>query len=409
MVLVVDARQAGISGDMMLSALVDAGADGDAICEQISGCAQYMPDSAIRSISFQSEMRGGVMCTRLNLDVEDPPSRPATDVVSAVSMATEHMKLSDAARRFAEKAIGHIVSAECAVHGTAPDSVHLHETASIDTLVDVAGTAAALDHINAFDADIIITPVNVGGGKVRFSHGTMTNPAPAVLQILAAAHIPIFGGPSDGETVTPTGAAILAALEGVFRPFYPDIIPERAGYGAGSRDAAGYANALLVVRGSTPILAPQSPSYDSVCVLETNLDDVTGEVVGDLISTLIKEGALDATVHTGTGKKGRPVHAVSVMCPHNAVNDIADTITRRTGALGIRITTAHRYTLPRRSHTVTLPIDGKQYTLRYKSHIHRNEAGFKVEFDDIAKAAAETGRSPRSVDEMVRRRIEEHR
>lgn len=402
MVLVIDPRQAGISGDMMLSALVDMRGDGDTICKNIQKCAKYLDGSVINDMSFQKTIRNGMACTQLKLDLEDPHSRPASEMVSAIEKSVERMNLSKQAELFAKRTTDILVSAESQLHGTTPDSTNLHELSFVDTLIDIAGVAMALDTINAFHDGIVIMPVNVGGGTVKFAHGTMYNPAPATLNILSKFQIPIFGGPVEMETTTPTGAAIMAGLMGTTMQFYPHIVPKYTGYGAGSRDTNDFANVLLLIQGD----GDAKTSYDTISIIETNIDDISGEVIGDVIPTLLSNGALDATIHTRTGKKGRPVHVISVMCDQIAVNSIVDLLVHHTGTLGVRITTTHRYTIPRREDTITVTIDQAEYTFRYKSHNHKHISGFKVEFDDIAHAADETGMNTRQIERLVRRHIE---
>lgn len=402
MMLVVDPRSAGISGDMMLAALVDMGADGDAICSRLRECADILPGSSIRAISFREERRCGIRCSRLVLEAEDPHSRPAHEMINAVKEAALRMGLSVEAAAFAERSINCLVSAECRVHGTAPDRTSLHESSSIDTLVDIAGTAAALDQVSATGAQAITMPVNVGGGTVTFSHGTFPNPAPAVLEILRETGIPVVGGPAGAETATPTGACMLAGLQASPRPFYPQVRVERTGYGAGSRDTDASPNVLTVVLGEG------SPhTYDTISVLESSVDDVSGEVLGRTISTAMEMGAADAAVYHGTGKKGRPTSLITILCRPEMINEMADMMVRQTGTLGIRITTADRYVLPREDRTVTISVDNTDYTLRYKARSHQGTAGFKIEADDIAEVSSATGMPPHQVEGLARRSIED--
>ena len=400
MVLVVDPRGAGISGDMMLGALVDMGADGGAIVDGVSECVRLLDGSAIERMEFRAARRNGVRCTRLILETRDPPARPADQMAGAISDSAGRMGLSERAAAFARRSIERMISAEMRIHGVERDSVLLHEAASADTLVDIVGTAAALDDVGALDDLIITMPVNVGGGSVTFSHGTAPNPAPAVLEILKSAGIAMVGGAAQYETATPTGACILAGLGAVSRRSYPEMVAERTGYGGGSRDGDGAANVLVAVQGA-------SAGSDSVCVLETNLDDVTGEAIGGAISEIMKAGALDAAAYPGLGKKGRASHLLRVLCEHSRANSITHVVVRQTGTLGVRVTTADRFVLPREERSITVRIRGSAYEFRYKTHSHMGETDFKVERDDIAAAAASSGVGARRVERLVGRRIDD--
>ena len=403
MVLVVDPRGAGISGDMMLAALVDMGADGGAISDGVTECIRYLDGSAVDSMSFRAEYRSGVRCTRLELETRDPPSRPAAEMVRAIGDSTSHLELSEKAAAFARRSIESLVSAESRIHGVTCDSVRLHEAASADTLVDIVGTAAALDQIKALDDQAIAMPVNVGGGSVTFSHGTAPNPAPAVLEILKDAGLAMVGGGIDAETATPTGACILAGLRAASRPFYPRMVAERTGYGAGSRDHAGVANVLVLAQG------PTGAGTETVYVLETSMDDITGETIGGAISEIMKAGALDAAAYPGIGKKGRASHLLSVLCTPDAADSMIRTIMRQTGTLGVRVTPTDRVALPREVRRITVEINGAEYVFRYKVRTHMGETDFKIEYDDIAEASAGSGMGHMRVERLVRRRIEDNK
>lgn len=398
MVLVVDARNAGISGDMILSGLVDMGADGDRIISAVERCAPLLEGSTIDAMSFRRDNSGGIGCTRLVLDTKDPPSRPADDMIRAIREAVQRVDLSEAASEFALRSIKALVSAEHTIHH---DTItHLHEAASIDTLVDIVGTAAALDILGISGDMVLATPINVGGGSVSFSHGTFANPAPAILQIIRDAGLVMFGDDTSTEMTTPTGASILAGLQARPIPFYPQVMPHLIGYGAGSVDMRGRSNTLCVVHGDDIM-----PS-DTISVIQTNLDDATGEVIGETISAVMALGAVDAMAYTGTGKKGRPAHTLTVLCDHTLVQDVAKMLIQRTGTLGVRITESGRYILPREIRTISVTIQDTPYTIHYKVYTHHDNTSYKVEFDDLVIISAETGLPPRDIERIVRRAID---
>ena len=401
-VLVVDPRGAGISGDMMLAALVDMGADGGAISDGLTECVKYLEGSAITTMDFGTEYRNGTRCTRLHLETADPPSRPASEMVRAVNESGAHLGISKKAAAFARRSIESLISAESRIHGVRPDSVRLHEAASIDTLVDIVGTAIALDQTGAIHDAAITMPVNVGSGTTTFSHGTYPNPAPAVLEILRDAKIGMTGGSIDAETATPTGACILAGLRAASRSFYPYMVAESTGYGAGLREHAGIANMLVVSRGMA------ATGGGTIYVLETDLDDISGESIGGAISNIMKAGALDATAHPGIGKKGRVSYRLSVLCEPDAVDHMIHTIIHHTGTLGVRVAPTDRFVLPRENRSITMSMNGTEYTFRYKVRTHMEESDFKIEYDDISGAATDTGIGAARVERLVRRHIEDH-
>lgn len=402
MVLVVDPRGAGISGDMILASLVDMGADGAAISDGITDCARYLEGSSIVSMRFSTMRRNATRCTRLELEALDPTGRPAAEIVRAIDDSVSHLGISEKAAAFARRSIKALVSAESRIHDIPHDKVRLHEAASIDTMVDIVGTAMGLDHIGGLDDRIITMPVNVGCGSVTFSHGTSPNPVPAVLEILKEAGIAMTGSDISTETATPTGACMLAGLGAVSQTFYPEIIVERTGYGAGSRDHSGVANVLVLAQGRT------CGSVQTIYVLETNLDDATGETIGGAISEIMRAGALDVVAYPGTGKKGRTSHLLSALCTPEMADSLAHVIIRQTGTLGVRITPTDRFVLPRETRRITAEINGVCHTFRYKIHTHTGETDFKIEYDDIASAAASSGMRVTHLERLVRRQIEDN-
>ena len=150
-------------------------------------------------------------------------------------------------------------------------------------------------------------------------------------------------------------------------------------------------------------------AYDRISVLETNVDDVSGETLGRTVSAAIEMGAADAAVYPGTGKKGRPSSLIMILCSPEMINEMTDMVIRQTGTLGVRVTAADRYTLPRENHTATIRIGGAAHTLRYKTHAHRDVTGFKVEADDIARISTATGLPPHQIERLARRQIEDDR
>jgi len=170
--------------------------------------------------------------------------------------------------------------------------VHFHEAASFDTVVDLLGTAIALDDLGCFDDDIVVTPVAIGGGTVTFSHGTSSNPAYAILEIFRESGIITVGGNVKDELTTPTGASMLVNLVKGCSEFYPPMKIQSIGYGAGQKDFEGFSNVLKIVRG----VSSTKLQLDTVKILETNVDDVSGEVLGNMIEKIMAHGAKDVTI-----------------------------------------------------------------------------------------------------------------
>jgi hypothetical protein len=269
--------------------------------------------------------------------------------------------------------------AEGKVHGLLPDEVHFHEVGALDAIVDIVGSCAALESLNI--DQVASGPVAVGVGSISAAHGILPNPPPAVVNLLEG--IPTVSVNVDMELTTPTGAAIVKALADCVGPM-PDMIISGSGYGAGARDLVDRANVTQVVVGtSAHVETGNEIRVETVTELSTNLDDVTGEVLGHAISQLVDAGALDAWATPIVMKKGRPAHTLSVLATPTDAPRLVDMMMSTTGTLGVRTRQIERTVAARRM--VTVSVDGQ--------HIDVKVSDFRVkaEFDHVLKAAEALG------------------
>ena len=388
-VIVIDPSVAGVSGDMLLCALVDAGADAGAVSEACSQAALCLPGTRSAEVGFAKSSRRGVACTCIELKIdEEARARPASEVVSAVRQASEILPEKPAA--YAVSCAERLARAEAGVHGG--QKAHLHEAACADTLVDMVGCAFALDRLGAFEDEIACMPIALGSGTVEFSHGTSPCPAYAVLEILKGTGIESHGTPARAELATPTGAALLAGLVESSAGFYPPVSVEAVGYGGGARDFAEFANVLRVVRGR--------PAWrsGSVTVLETSIDDATGEQVGAMIEKL-QDTVLDVSVVPAVSKKNRPSYCVWIVCEHRDARRVAGVLHSCTGTLGVRARRTDRIEYARSEKSGKVRVRGKEFEVRFKS------AGgeiVKPEFEDVRRVSEECGLTLREADAAVR-------
>ena len=406
MVLVIDPQIAGISGDMILCSLVDLGADKNKIISGIKSSEKFLESTRVDKIDFVKTKKHGIGATRLILEIdENVIERKGTEIKNAISNATKELQLSDKAKNFAESCINSLISAEAKIHSESESSVHFHEASSFDTLTDIVGTAIALDDLKLFDEDIFTMPVAVGGGSVSFSHGTVSNPANAILEIFKNSKIPIVGGSAKEELTTPTGACILANLCTQTREFYPLMEIQSIGYGAGTKDFDSFANILKIVRGNID----SSFEYDSVKILETNVDDVSGEILGNLIDKLMENNAKDVSIYHGLTKKGRPTNLISVMCDNTTMDKLIKILISETGTLGIRISSSDRIKVPRRLESKTLLIEGKEFAVSYKISEFDGKENFKIEFDDLKHVSQSLHKSIKDTEKLIREAILEQK
>ena len=402
MVIVIDPQIAGISGDMLLSSLVNLGADKNKIIEGIIKSQKFLSGSTIKKMDFQKIEKQGIESTELILEIDENVSkRKGIEIKKAISESVNELNLTTKAKVFAELCISTLISSESKIHGISEDSVHFHEASSIDTLVDIVGTTIALDDLRLFEEKIVCLPVSVGGGTVSFSHGTMSNPASAVLQIFKNSNLNIQGNNSKEELTTPTGACILVNLTNNPVEYYPSMNIRSIGYGAGQKDFENFSNVLKIIQGDE-----NNFEMDSVKILETNIDDVSGEILGHLIEKIMDQGAKDVSIYPGITKKGRPTNLVCIICDDVKVDTIIDTLVLETGTLGIRISNSNRFIVPRSNHNFSLTFDGKSFEVNYKKSSHKGKTHFKIEFDDLKNMSNALDRPIADIESFLRKEIE---
>ena len=402
MVFVIDAQVAGISGDMLLSSLVNIGANKSKIIDGIRSAESLCKDVKVKKIDFVEVKKNSLQATELLLEIDDDVhERKGIEIKEIITKSVEQLKISESAKTFAVKSIETLIHAESKIHGEPEDSVHFHEAASFDTVIDLLGTAIALDDLGCFDDDIVVTPVAIGGGTVTFSHGTSSNPAYAILEIFRESGIITVGGNVKEELTTPTGASMLVNLVKECSEFYPPMKIQSIGYGAGQKDFEGFSNVLKIVRG----IASTKLQLDTVKILETNVDDVSGEVLGNMIEKIMAQGAKDVTISSAITKKGRPTNLVSVICDSDTMNSIMDLLVTETGTLGVRVRTSERYIVPRAVKTLSVNIQGQSFDVRYKIRDLNNGSHFKIESDDIKEISSVLSISFKETEELLNQEI----
>lgn len=403
---VIDSQVAGIAGDMLASALVDAGANQRKIIDAIFVCQDFLKGSKISGASFARVKSHGFAATQLRISFKDSVrERRGVEMHRALARCCDSIELEPRAKLFALESFKTIISAEAKVHGDDFSKVHLHEASSIDTFADLVGSAVALQDLGLFDARIFSTKVAVGGGLLKFSHGTIPNPGSAILEIFKGKRFVLVGGQADAELTTPTGAAMLVnlAAEGSIN-YYPSIAAEKIGYGSGTRHFEGFPNVVRVLIGSSTAIT--EANRDSVCVVETNVDDASGELVGNLVEQLA-DIARDVTVIPGLTKKSRPVYLIRIISEREQLNDVLDKLFAESGALGARVQEVERFVLPRAVLTVPVKINKRAFKVRVK--VARKSSGTltsaKPEFEDIKLIASRSKMSVKRTMELVNAQV----
>jgi pyridinium-3,5-bisthiocarboxylic acid mononucleotide nickel chelatase len=383
----------GLSGDMMLAALVDAGAPLDALNAAIASLG--LPEC--RLVAQEVRRRG---FRALKVDVQYQPEHVHRHLHHILAMI-DGGQLAPRAREVARQIFTRLAEAEAKVHGTTIDKVHFHEVGAADSIADIVGTAVGLDLLGL--EQLVASSVPVGSGTIHIAHGEMSVPAPATAELLRG--VPLAPSRVVAELTTPTGAAILATQAAAFGPL-PAMKIMRIGYGAGGHDFAEQANIVRLLVGETLVgdRMPES-AQQQVCVLETNLDDTTGEVIGYCTGRLWEAGALDVYSTAIQMKKNRPGVKLTILCRNDDAAAMEEILFRETSTLGVRRWMAAREVLARAPHRVETPwglVDGK---IGHTASIVR----FSPEYEACRHVAEAHGVPLRDVYEAAQRAFEEER
>jgi uncharacterized protein (TIGR00299 family) protein len=360
----------GISGDMTLGALVDAGADLAAINAGI----QTLGLPSVRLVASEVKKKG---FRAIQITVEHEPEHKHRHLHHITAMI-EGSSLTARQKELAGRIFSKLAEAEAKVHGTTIQKVHFHEVGAVDSIADIVGAAIGFDLLGIDRVES--SPVPTGHGFVEIAHGRCSIPAPATGELLRG--IPTAESTVQAELTTPTGAAILAALCERFGP-PPAMTIDRFGYGAGQRELTEQPNLLRLMIGEGSG-SPNSQT-DKVVVLETNLDDSSGELVGHAIARLWDAGALDVYTTPIQMKKQRPGVLLSVLCHSQDAQRLEGILFRETTTLGVRRYTASRTTLKRETVEVQTPWGAVQGVVAWWGETPR----FSPEYDSCRQVAAQ--------------------
>ncbi|WP_455369671.1 nickel pincer cofactor biosynthesis protein LarC [[Eubacterium] cellulosolvens] len=391
--IVIDCQSVGISGDRIVAALIDLGVDSEKVIKSMESSKEHIEGCKSLNIEIHETSRSGFRAKQIEIKAdENKQHRSGNELISAVSETAKELDLSSWAKEVANSSIRTLVDAESKLHGKRVDDVVLHEAGSIDTVVDIIGVASALDILGASKSTkIFSTPVALGGGLFKFSHGTMTSPAPATLEILTRNGFDVVGGPLDFELSTPTGVSILTSLAEKTLRYFPEFKPQAIGYGAGSKEFDNVPNILRIITGE---MTASNLVHDEVLLLETNLDDVTGETIGFTMDRLLSAGAKDVSIIPIIEKKSRPGWIISIMAEEKDVDRLTEILTLETGTLGVRTYPCHRRILTRESKRIQLNVQGEKHEVDVKIARDRldNIVNVKPEYDDIRALALKLNR-----------------
>lgn len=389
MTIIIDPQGSGISGNMIIGALVDLGADKDKVKEIMEKSASIIGEV---KVNIDEINKNGIDAIYCHVEMLDKKSHVRyNELVDKIN----GLDLDEDVKKTSLNIFKRIAIAESKVHGKNIEEIHFHEVGASDAVADVIGSVWAYYSLNLNKHQIIGLPISVGGGQVKTSHGLLPVPVPAVLEILK--DLNFKGGPVSSELATPTGCAIYAELCDEIKEFIPLVNMDKVGYGAGSKDF-DHPNVLRIIKST------ELNENDEIDVIETNIDHLTGEEIGYLFDVLLNAGASDVSITPIIMKKNRQGSLLKVISKKSKRDEIVNLIFKETGSLGIRINpNIHRGLAKREFIKKSYEINGKTYEVTFKiGYVNGEIISKRPEYEDLKKIAAETGLSLRKVKELVK-------
>ncbi|MBZ5670073.1 MAG: nickel pincer cofactor biosynthesis protein LarC [Acidobacteriia bacterium] len=366
----------GISGDMFLAALIDAGAPVDRLFAEM----KKLP-LGFYELKRTRAVRGGLVGTRLEIRVPaEQPHRTLGDIQNLLEKAS----LPEKAAGQALKVFNRLAEVEGRLHNIPPGEVHFHEVGAVDAIIDIVGTCLGLELLEV--SDLVCSPLNVGSGRVEAAHGTLPVPAPATAELLK--DIPVYATGVEGELVTPTGAALVSTLASGFGPL-PPMKVGWIGYGAGEKDFLDHPNLARIFIGERVEAVegrPGAPGDEIVSVIEANVDDMSPQLYGYFLEQALAAGALDVTCSSTQMKKNRPGLTISILCEPDRSDALSQLLFEQTTTIGVRIHEARRKVLERELVTVETPYGPVKVKVARREGKVVNVA---PEFDDCHRLATE--------------------
>lgn len=388
MTIIIDPQSSGISGNMIIGALVDLGADKNELEEVMKKSAKIIGEI---NVIFDKINKKGIDATYCHVEMLDKKSHVHyNELVDKINA----LNLDESIKKTSLNVFKRIAIAESKVHGKNLNEIHFHEVGASDAVADVVGSVWAYYSLNLDKEKIIGLPISVGGGQVKTAHGILPVPAPAVLEILNGLNFK--GGPVSSELATPTGCAIYAELCDEINEFIPLVKAKKTGYGAGSKDF-DHPNVLRIIQ------TEDENEDDKIDVIETNIDHLTGEEIGYLFDVIMDAGASDVSITPIIMKKNRQGSLLKVISKKSKRDEIVNLIFKETGSLGIRIApNIHRGLAKREFIKKTYEIEGKEYEVTFKiGYVNGEIISKRPEYEDLKRIAIDSGLSLRKVKEII--------
>jgi uncharacterized protein (TIGR00299 family) protein len=379
----------GASGDMILGALLDCGIPPSDFKKKMSEL-KLPADIAIKEVK-RASLRG------LKVDVRIRSKKKISRKWSDILLILEKSPISSLSRKWAKDIFKRLYQTEAHVHGRKFDETHLHEAGADDAIIDIVGTCWLADELGI--QDFYASPLNIGRGWVKTSHGILPVPPPAVGELLK--NVPVYSAHVDKELVTPTGAAILSTLVTKFLPF-PELCYQQIGYGAGKTDFPDFPNILRIFYGKSE----EFKSDQTVFMIETNIDDENPQILAHFLDLALKMGALDVFFTPVFMKKNRPAAKLTVLAELGKMDALINAIFCETSTIGIRYYPVHRRILERKIHK--LQVLGTEIPVKV-SRLGESEVNIQPEYSACQKVAKKTNRPLKEIIQLTLKEFEKQR
>ena len=379
---------------MILGALAALGVDRDELLRQLSllGFDDYR-------IEFETVDRSGLSATKAHVHIgEQRAHRHLSGIVKII----EQSGLSESVKQRAVEIFNNLGRAEAKMHNVAIEKVHFHEVGAMDAILDIVGACVGFELLGV--ERFVCSKLHIGSGFVKMAHGNFPVPPPAVAELLKNATV--YSTEITGELVTPTGAAIISTVCDEYGAL-PEMDVQEIGYGAGTREYADFPNVLRLMFGETNIQSPkskvQSPKIETLILIETNVDDLSGQIAGFVLERAFEMGALDCWFAPIQMKKNRPAAQISILCERADKEKFLQLLFAETTTLGVRESEIKRHTLPREM----IKVSTEYGEITIKTAAFNNQTKFAPEYEDCRRAALKFNVALREVEAAARRAFED--
>ncbi len=404
---------------MFLAALLELVPNSEEIINELSNLKNFLSGISKLEIKLFKIKRNDIAVNQLNIDLKEKKQhRTVNELRVSLNTFLDTYIFSKPAKVYANEVLDLLIKAESEVHNKIEEKIHLHELSSVDTLIDILGVTKCLDQVGVFEENyqIYSSTLPVGGGNITSAHGLIPIPSPASVKILEKFKMKVRPGPIEEELSTPTGIALLVNLKPIVES--PNFILEKVVSSSGQKKFKRFINVFRILKGNkkedTILNEIQSLSKysEKVSAIETNVDDVSGEIIGDFIELMENDKILDIQIIQSITKKNRPSYIIRILCKPVYKFGIIEKLITNLGTLGVRYYTINRICVEREIQKMNIEIDQNNYSINYKIsyYLDGNEkkiVNIKPEYDNLKELSRKTGHSIRNLLFLIQTKLQD--